>query len=73
MTEDMKIMQFLLLKFLRGVINPVHLSWTLLIFEFTLGISEALLSSILVLPTKIVPPAGETTASNSVCSDSDVF
>jgi hypothetical protein len=39
-------------------LNLVHLPWTLLAFEFTLGISETFLCFVLIRPTKIVPPPG---------------
>jgi hypothetical protein len=39
-------------------LNLVHLSWTLLVFEFPLGTSETFLCFMLIRPTKIVPPRG---------------
>jgi hypothetical protein len=57
MTEDINLMQFLSLMFYY-VLNPVHLLWTLLVYEFPLGTSETFLCFMLAHIIKIVPPAG---------------
>jgi hypothetical protein len=57
MTEDINLMQFLSLIFY-WVLNPVHLPWTLLVYEFPLGTSETFICFMSVHPIKIVPPAG---------------
>jgi hypothetical protein len=56
MTEDINLMQLLSLMFY-WVLNPVHLPWTLLVYEFSLGTSETFLCFMSVRPIKIVPPA----------------
>jgi hypothetical protein len=57
MTEEINLMQYLSLMFY-WVLNPVHLPWTLLVYEFPLGTSETFLCFMLVHFIKIVPPAG---------------
>jgi hypothetical protein len=57
MREDINFMQFLLLMIF-WALNLVHLPWTLFVYENTLGTSETFLCFMLVLPIKIVPPAG---------------
>jgi len=60
MIEVMKLTQYLFLMFFwgGGVINILYFPWTLLVFEFRLGISETLLCSLLARPTETVHPSG---------------
>jgi hypothetical protein len=57
MTEDINLMQFLLLMFFWAP-NLVHLPWTLLVYEFPLGTSEIFLCFMSAHPIQIVSPAG---------------
>jgi hypothetical protein len=56
MTEDINLMQFLSMFYY--VLNPVHLPWALLVYEFPLGTSETFLCFMSAHVIKTVPPAG---------------
>jgi hypothetical protein len=75
MIEVMKLTQYLLLMFFwarKGVLNILHLPWTLLVFELRLGTSETVL--LRVSPSyRKCPSVRLTIAANSACSDFDVI
>jgi hypothetical protein len=72
MTGDINLMQVLSLMFY-WIPNPVHLPWTLLVYEFPLGTSETFLFFYVSSFYKNCPSGRCVIAANSICNHLDVF